>query len=144
MKNDFCSTTFQVVAKLLIISIVVSCKSPEKVKLEQFYVNGQELYEQNCANCHQKDGLGFKDLYPPIAGSDYLKNKEAVICMIRNGASGEMTVNGKVYNQQMPANAQLYDLDIAAITTYIYNKWGNESAITETDSVKKVLQRCGK
>lgn len=116
-----------------------SCQSEEKIKLEQYYIGGKELYEQNCANCHQKDGKGFQNLYPPIAGSDYLKNKEKVIYIIKNGLSGEIMVNGKKYNQPMPANNQLTNLDIAEVVTYIYNEWNGETKITEVKEVEKVL-----
>ena len=73
-----------------------------------------------------------------------LENKEEIICMIRYGASGEMVVNGKTYNQAMPANRNLYDLDIASIVTYIYNEWGDESVATPTDTVTEILEDCKK
>jgi cytochrome c551 len=126
---------------LLLIIALTSCQSKEQIRLDQYFVNGKNIYEAQCANCHQKDGKGLANLYPPIAGADFLKNKERVIYIIKNGVSGEMMVNGKTYNQQMPANPQLYDLDIAALTTYIYNQWGNEKSITEPDSVKKILEK---
>lgn len=126
---------------LILVAVVsfTSCQSAEKIKLEQYYIGGKELYEQNCANCHQKDGKGFQNLYPPIAGSDYLKNKEKVIYIIKNGLSGEIMVNGKKYNQPMPANNQLTNLDIAEVVTYIYNEWNGETKITEVKEVEKVL-----
>lgn len=126
---------------VLILAVVsfTSCQSEEKIKLEQYYIGGKELYEQNCANCHQKDGKGLQNLYPPIAGSDYLKDKEKVIYIIKNGLSGEILVNGKKYNQPMPANNQLTNLDIAEVVTYIYNEWNGEIKITEVKEVEKVL-----
>ncbi|GAB2618136.1 hypothetical protein GCM10027035_12910 [Emticicia sediminis] len=126
---------------VLILAVVsfTSCQSEEKIKLEQYYIGGKELYEQNCANCHQKDGKGLQSLYPPIAGSDYLKDKEKVIYIIKNGLAGEILVNGKKYNQPMPANNQLTNLDIAEVVTYIYNEWNGETKITDVKEVEKVL-----
>ncbi len=133
----------QLLSKLFILILAVvsftSCQSEEKIKLEQYYIGGKELYEQNCANCHQKDGKGLQNLYPAIAGSDYLKDKEKVIYIIKNGLSGEILVNGKKYNQPMPANNQLTNLDIAEVVTYIYNEWNGETKITEVKEVEKVL-----
>jgi cytochrome c551 len=127
----------------LVFSLIAftSCQSEEKVKLEQYYIGGKEIYEKNCANCHQKDGKGLQNLYPPIAGSDFLKNKEQVILSIKNGISGEIVVNGKKYNQPMPANNQLQNLDIAEVVTYIYTEWGGEKTITETKFVEQVLSK---
>ena len=123
------------------IITISSCQSEEKIKLEQYYIGGKEVYELNCANCHQKDGKGLKNLYPPVAGSDYLKDKEKVIYILKNGLSGEILVNGKKYNQPMPANNQLTNLDIAEVVTYIYNEWNAETKITEVKVVAKVLNK---
>ncbi|GGD57912.1 hypothetical protein GCM10011514_22530 [Emticicia aquatilis] len=133
----------QLLSKVFVLLIAVlsftSCQSEEKIKLEQYYIGGKELYEQNCANCHQKDGKGLQSLYPPIAGSDYLKDKEKVIYIIKNGLAGEILVNGKKYNQPMPANNQLTNLDIAEVVTYIYYEWNGETKITDVKEVEKVL-----
>ena len=123
------------------IITLTSCQSEEKIKLEQYYIGGKEVYELNCANCHQKDGKGLQSLYPPVAGSDYLKNKDKVIYLIKNGLLGEILVNGKKFNQPMPANNQLTNLDIAEVVTYIYNEWNGETIITEVKEVEKVLNR---
>ena len=136
MRHEFKYTLLVLVIDVIFLT---SCQSEEKIKLEQYYIGGKELYEQNCANCHQKDGKGLQNLYPPIAGSDYLKDKEKVIYIIKNGLAGEILVNGKKYNQPMPANNQLTNLDIAEIVTYIYNEWNGETKITEVKEVEKVL-----
>jgi mono/diheme cytochrome c family protein len=124
-----------------LIFLLFSCQSNEKVKLEQYYIGGKEIYEKNCANCHQKDGKGLQNLYPPIAGSDFLKDKTKVILLIKNGISGEIVVNGKKYNQPMPANNQLQNLDIAEVVTYIYNEWKVEDKVTTTEEVEMILNK---
>lgn len=124
-----------------LLTLLASCQSPEKVKLEQYYIGGKEIFEKNCANCHQKDGKGLQNLYPPIAGSDYLKDKSKVILAIKNGLTGEIKVNGKTYNQPMPANSHLQNLDIAEVVTYIYSEWGNEQKLTSVEEVAGVLNK---
>ena len=127
----------------LILSFIFlnACQSNEKLKQEQYYIGGKEIYEKNCANCHQKDGKGLQNLYPPIAGSDFLKDKTKVILLIKNGISGEIVVNGKKYNQPMPANNQLQNLDIAEVVTYLYNEWNVEDKITTTEEVERILNK---
>ncbi|MGA0558358.1 c-type cytochrome [Larkinella sp. VNQ87] len=127
---------------LLPFLALIGCQSQEQLKQEKYFVEGYQLYTQHCANCHQEDGKGLEALYPPINGSDFLKNKETVICLIRYGQQGPITVNGRTYNRPMPENRQLTDIDIAEITTYIYNKWGNETVITEVKEASKVLDTC--
>ncbi|MFC0184808.1 Cytochrome c, mono-and diheme variants [Pseudarcicella hirudinis] len=130
---------------LALAALFSACDSKEDLKKKQYYVEGMELYKTHCANCHQNDGKGLVGLYPPLAGSDFmLKNKELVICAIRNGLSDTIVVNGKTYHQPMPPNSQLLALDIAEISTYIYKQWGNKEEITETKEVEKILEKCKK
>jgi cytochrome c551 len=124
-------------------SLLTACDSQEELKKKQYYIDGQVLYKTHCANCHQENGQGLAGLYPPIEGSDFLKkNKELVLCSMRNGLKDTIVVNGKTYRQPMPANTQLQALDVAEIATYIYNEWGNEKVITDVKSVQKVLESC--
>lgn len=124
--------------------LTISC-SQEDIKLKQYYIDGQALYKLHCANCHQDNGQGLAGLYPPIAGSDFLKdNKNLILCSMRYGLKDTIIVNGKTYRQPMPANIQLQALDVAEIATYIYNEWGNEKVITDVKSVQKVLEGCKK
>ncbi len=131
---------------LLLLTGVISC-SPESANDEatlasisdpeimQYAIPGKTLYENNCANCHQSNGTGLGKLIPPLRNSDYFKgNVHRTIWIIRNGQQGEITVNGQIYNQGMPPNPQLKPLEIAQITTYLYNIWGNsEGKITSSD-----------
>ncbi len=105
---------------------------PEVMK---YAVSGKTLYENHCGNCHQADGRGLGKLIPPLLDADYFKaSVHRTVWIIRHGQTGEITVNGEKYNQQMPANPSLKPLDIAQITTYLYNIWGqNEGVITGRD-----------
>jgi cytochrome c551 len=127
-------------------SFVFSCAGGEKEgssKFRQYYNQGEQLYEQHCSNCHQPTGKGLGRIYPPLDSSDYMeKNFESVICLIRNGKKGELIVNGKNFNQPMPGIAVLTDLEIAEITTYIYNTWQHKRGIVEVKEVSSVLDRC--
>ena len=112
-------------------------------KFEQYYVQGEQLYLTNCSNCHQKTGAGLGLLYPPLNNSDYLLNNfEEVICILKNGKRGEIIVNGKSFNKEMPAIPSLTDLEVAEIATYVYNSWNNERGIIDVGDVSKVLSRC--
>ena len=100
-------------------------------------VQGRELYNIHCSNCHQPDGSGLRGLYPPLNPSDYMEQHfEEVICLIRNGKSGEIVVNGKTYNQPMPGIPTLTDLEVAEIASYIYNSWGHERGLIDVKSIE--------
>jgi nitrite reductase (NO-forming) len=96
---------------------------------EQQIAAGKALYNGTCSVCHQPNGDGLPDVFPPLAGSDYLmKDKERAIGVVLNGLSGKVTVNGKDFNSVMPPMSQLSNDEIANILTYSMNEWGNSSA----------------
>jgi len=117
----------------------------EKIKYKQYLIEGKRLYLQHCSNCHQEDGSGLARLYPPIKDSDYLRNNEKnVVCSVKYGQSGEIRVNGIIYNQPMPSNLRLTNLEIAEIMTYIYSTWGGEKIIFTHLEIAQVLDSCEK
>jgi len=112
-------------------------------KFAKYMIQGKQLYTTHCSNCHQDKGEGLGELFPPLANSDYmLENIPRTICGIKNGIKGEIKVNGKTYNQAMPALSRLTNLEIAEISTYVYNSWGNEKGMVEIETVEKVLSNC--
>jgi nitrite reductase (NO-forming) len=79
-----------------------------------------------------QNGLGVGGAYPPLAGSDYLKNTPQVIDLVLFGVKGKMTVNGKPYNLQMPS-PELTDEEATQVLNYIFTTWGNsEKLVTLT------------
>jgi len=125
------------------IVILISCQSKSDVQFKQYYVQGEVLYNTHCSNCHQKDGKGLGLIYPPLNESDFMQNHfENVICIMKNGKSGELIVNGKVYNQPMPGIPTLTNLEIAEIATFVYNTWSHERGKIELTEVAKVLVDC--
>lgn len=115
----------------------------ESIKFKQYYIQGQQLFTEHCSNCHQKSGKGLGLLFPPLDQSDYVdQNHEEVLCLIRNGMKGEIIVNGNEYNKEMPGIPSLTDLEIAEISTYLYNTWGREKGIIEVKDATAILQKC--
>ncbi len=83
--------------------------------------NGKEVYLQYCQSCHMEKGEGMPELYPPLAKTNYLKDAKKMIGIILKGQSGEITVNGKKYNVEMPAQEYLTDEQIADVLNYVRN-----------------------
>lgn len=116
---------------LILTSLCVSsCQSNSEIKYEQYVISGKILYEQNCSNCHGKDGQGLRDLYPSVTRSNRLKDINYLTCLIKNGTK-DREVN-------MPSHKHLYNLDIAQIITYLNHTWGDSKTLIETDEVAKV------
>ncbi|MFN3756943.1 MAG: c-type cytochrome [Flavobacterium sp.] len=102
---------------------------------------GSELYEEFCMQCHLPDGKGSSGLIPPLAGSDWLKNKrKESIHAVKYGQSGPIIVNGKKYNGAM-APMGLTDKEVADVMNYIMNSWGNKSSKMVTEEEVKLIKK---
>lgn len=110
--------------------LVVACASKEKDqndKLKASIERGSVIYKDFCVVCHQTNGEGVEGAFPPLAKADYLmENRTESIKAIKFGQTGEITVNGKKYNNAMTPLG-LYDEEIADVMNYITNSWGNKN-----------------
>ena len=96
---------------------------------------GKQLFTA-CAACHQPTGKGVPNVFPPLAGSDFLNaDKNRAISIILHGKQGEVVVNGVKYSNSMPL-FPLSDQDVANVLTYIYNSFGNSGLEVTPEEVK--------
>jgi nitrite reductase (NO-forming) len=103
---------------------------PEQIKA------GKEIYGRTCFACHQAEGQGIPTVFPPLAKSDYLNaDPKRAIDGVLHGKSGEITVNGKKYNNIMTSQ-NLSDDEVASVLTYVYNSWGNKKIVITPAMVK--------
>ena len=91
--------------------------------------NGMQLFAANCQACHQANGQGLPGVFPPLAGSEWVRGDERVLSQILlHGLSGRVEVLGKTYQGSMPAfGSQLSDNEIAAVLTHVRSQWGNKA-----------------
>ena len=102
----------------------------EKIEL------GRRLFTSICAACHQPTGQGLPNVFPPLAGSDFLNaDKNRAIKTVIDGRQGELIVNGRKFNNSMP-KFPLGDDDIANVLTFVYNSFGNAGLEVQPDEVK--------
>ena len=106
-------------------------------------LEGSILYKTYCASCHQGNGKGDNNRFPPIAASEFVTgDKTRLIDIILNGLQTPIKVNGKTFNGIMPGHAgTLDDHAIASIATYIRNKFGNDAGNVSTLDVKNVRNK---
>lgn len=135
MRNNIISIAF--IGTLLIAVISISCtiSSPNK--------QGENLYKQHCSTCHGDEGQGLRKLYPPIANADYLKlYRDELSCLIKNGITTPIMVNGIDYHMPMPPNPQLNAVEIHNILNFICNSWGNDLGYFTPNEVENQLKNC--
>ena len=88
---------------------------------------GRRLFGMVCLPCHQANGQGLPDRFPPLAASDFLNgDKQRAIQTLLDGRQGEITVNGRKFNGSMP-RLPFDDAQIASVLTYVYGSFGNSA-----------------
>jgi nitrite reductase (NO-forming) len=106
--------------------------------LAQKIKSGKQIYTKTCFACHQANGEGIPNAFPPLAKSDYLNaDVKRAIDIVLNGKTGEITVNGQKYNSVMTKQT-LTDDEVADVLTYIYNSWGNNKTNVKVSTVQEV------
>jgi mono/diheme cytochrome c family protein len=86
---------------------------------------GQQIFEDNCAQCHRRNGKGLPGTFPTHDGNPFvIGDPKPVIATVLNGRKGTLgqmpTWKDKLDNQQ-----------VAAVVTYIRQAWSNRaSAVT--------------
>ncbi|MFI5133949.1 MAG: c-type cytochrome [Chitinophagales bacterium] len=130
-----------ILTSLITIGIFLLSSFMADPQLKESIKSGKEVYDQNCQNCHMEDGQGTPEINPPLANSDYLKNPaKTLIEVILKGQSGEVVVNGKKYNTDMPAQEYLTDDQIADVLNYVRNSWENKIPEVITPAMVKALR----
>lgn len=125
------------------VLMITSCQTPDNLERDMYYANGRDIYIKHCQNCHGAKGEGLAALTPPLTDTVFLKaNKQKLACIIKNGLKGEIVVHGKSYNDQMPPNGTMADIDIAQAIVYITNANGNNQGIYTPAQVAADLAAC--
>ena len=106
---------------------------------EQQAQAGSVLFMGTCSTCHQPNGEGLANVFPPLAKSDLLaKTPQRAIEIVLNGLTGPITVNGNQYNSVMPPMSQLNDDEVANILTYVQSSWGNDGPQVTAKQVAEI------
>ena len=61
---------------------------------------------------------------------------------MRYGQKGELMVNGILFNQEMPPNPTITDLEIAEIATYVYTEFADSIQIVTIHEVEAIMRLC--
>jgi cytochrome c oxidase subunit 2 len=78
---------------------------------------GQKVYAANCLACHQASGKGVAGAFPALEGSKVVLGKQdEQIALLLKGKPGTAMASFK----------QLSDVELAAVSTYVRNAWGNK------------------
>ena len=87
---------------------------------EELMSKGEEIYNGICIACHQAGGKGVPGAFPALAGSKIVNGP-----FLDKGGHLDRVMNGKPGTAMQAFKNTLSDAEIAAITTYERNSFGN-------------------
>ncbi|MCF7696530.1 cytochrome c [Mycetohabitans rhizoxinica] len=122
-------------------------EAPETIQLETSVAFGKELFEQGkqiyndqCAQCHAENGLGYPPHFPPLANNQSVQMQSAVnpIRMVLNGGYPPSThANPEPYGMP-PFAHSMSDQEVAAVVTYLRMAWGNKGTPVSPQQVNEL------
>jgi mono/diheme cytochrome c family protein len=102
-------------------------QKPAEEKLPEHLVAGRDAYMKSCVECHQADGKGVENTFPPLAGSEWVSGDPRTLLRIMlGGLMGPITVKGVEYDSVMPGHSHAPDEEIAAVASYVRYAFGDK------------------
>ncbi len=107
---------------------------------------GAAIYADNCAACHTAAGTGMPRLFPALKGSAVVQSAStaSLLRVVLIGAQAVAT-DALPTGAAMPAFAwKLSDAQVAAVTTYVRNAWGNAASPVSADAAQDMRANLAK
>ncbi len=93
---------------------------------DELLAKGKDVYEKQCAVCHQADGQGLPPAFPALSGSKIvagpLLSPEG---KLMKGSHLDRVLNGKEGSAMQAFRNTLSDAELAAVVTFERNSFGN-------------------
>ena len=127
----------------LLLVLAISCQSGETLEFDRYYSEGAVIYQNHCENCHGTHGDGLNWLIPPLNDTVFLaKELHQLPCIVQNGLHNKLTVGKRTFAGQMPPAADLANIQIAEVLTYVTNSYGNKMGTFNVETVNGDLGKC--
>jgi mono/diheme cytochrome c family protein len=103
---------------------------------------GAALYVDNCAGCHLAEGQGELGAFPPLRQSSAVQatSADTLIGVILQGARIPSTQREPTGLAMQGFADRLDDAQIADLTTYIRNAWGNQAKAVDAGQVSDLRE----
>lgn len=118
----------KLVVNVLGLTFVITSVAAAQQGVDTLLVQqGRQLYQENCALCHQDIGVGNPPTFPALSGNDRLGDPVRIVRSIRQGT------------RRMPPFPDLTAEEIASLASYVRNAWENAFGSVTTEEVAEVL-----
>lgn len=125
MRQSKFASKRQLTTALLALAI-----GPTLGSAEERVAPGEQLFRDNCAECHQPDGMGIAGIYPALATSEVVR-----------GSGVDVALQLIIGRGEMPSfSAALRPHEMAAVINYVRNAWGNKGNSISVEEIAALLQ----
>lgn len=106
---------------------------------------GLAIYQQHCAQCHGEAGDGVRGAFPALAGNRaiLLDSPSNVIAVVLKGGYLPATAGNPRPHGMPPFLQVLGDEEIADVSTFVRNAWGNRAPAVGTIDVYRARESDG-
>jgi mono/diheme cytochrome c family protein len=116
---------------------------------QKAYDLGKEVFNRDahCVTCHQADGKGIENTYPPLVKSEWLEDNERMIKIVLKGLYGPLKFQGKEYGPAKNTPPMIgfgplaTDAEIAAVISYVRQSFSNDLDFVKAEDVKRVREQ---
>jgi mono/diheme cytochrome c family protein len=114
-----------------IVALLVMAGLPAIAQDGDLMVRGQQIFNDNCAACHQSEGQGIPPQFPALAGNQNLEDITLIVETVHQGRG------------IMPPFEQFTSDELAAVATFIRNSWGNDFGDVSPEVVSEISEGLG-
>jgi mono/diheme cytochrome c family protein len=117
----------------------VAASAPDAAAMRR----GAEIYSDACSSCHLDNGIGQSRLFPPLGKDAMLQQPDSTgLTHLLLGGTQVGVSTSRPSPLGMPSFAwKLTDQEIADVSTYIRNSWGNQAAAVSAGDVSALRKK---
>lgn len=104
---------------------------------------GAQVYGRHCAECHGEQGEGRPGAFAALAGNRavVLQDPSNVVRMVLQGGYPPATAGNPRPHGMPPFSHQLSDVEIAAVSSFVRQSWGNMAPAVGTIEVYRAREK---
>lgn len=115
---------YTIILALLSLVLVAGCGAARE---EKKVTAGKSIYTAHCSHCHQENGEGFANIYPPLAGNP-------IVTLFSPEPTIDIVLHGR---DAMPSYYDTLTVEERAqVISYIRTAWGNHASTINTSQAQ--------
>ena len=105
--------------------------------------SGEAIYLDRCQACHTRTGAGVERMFPRLAGSQVVQQDgpDTLLRVVLQGTRAAYSPHAPTAPAMPAFGWRMGDAEVAAVTTYIRNAWGNAAPAVSEGDARRMRER---